>query len=121
MVREYAAKMSAIESGNRLEAAQTVELGNATRNKRSASPFEASFFVPIGMNWNENADCVSRKLLKEWWPETGSNSALALKTNNLLILKHSQNGKNARYAGIRDVIGTRPIERKEATLAKGRP
>ena len=35
-------------------------------------PKQANPSVPIGMNWNENADCVSCKLLKEWWPETGS-------------------------------------------------
>jgi len=34
----------------------------------------ANPFVPIGMNWNENADWSACKLLKIWWPETLLNS-----------------------------------------------
>jgi hypothetical protein len=48
------------------------------------------------MNWNENADCVSRKLLKEWLPETGSVTRAVSGICNLQILKGAGRAKSAK-------------------------
>jgi hypothetical protein len=41
----------------------------------------------IGTFWNVTVGWRARNLLKRWWPGTGLNPFIALKTNNLLTPK----------------------------------